>query len=73
VYYENLLPVHRQRATTRSPGRDRSNPDAVRLARDTLRRVEHGLNEAIDAAKSSGIGQAEVVEMLRVLCEEEGR
>jgi hypothetical protein len=43
------------------------------LREDTLRRVEHGLSEAIDAAKPGGIGQAEVVEMLRVLCEGEGR
>jgi GntR family transcriptional regulator len=46
--------------------------DAQMRREDTLRRVEHGLNEAIDAAKSGGIGQAEVVEILGVLYEEDG-
>ena len=45
--------------------------DAQLLRENTLRRIEHGLGEAIEAARAGGVPKEEVAEMLAVLYQEE--
>jgi GntR family transcriptional regulator len=48
-------------------------PRDKEMAREnSLRKIEDGLSAAITAAKAGGIGKGEIVEMLNILCKEEG-